>query len=110
MAYTITVVFPNDADAQYDIDYYTNVHMKLIEKHWSKYGLKSWSVTKFLPSLDGAAPVYAVGSQVHWESEEGMKKAFESPEVAEIMGDVSRFSNKKPVFLIGETVKPTLDS
>ncbi|CAK41996.1 uncharacterized protein BO96DRAFT_492378 [Aspergillus niger CBS 101883] len=103
MTYTITVVFPNETDAQYDIDYYTNVHMRLIEKHWSKYGLKSWSVTKFGPSLDGTAPVYAVGSRVHWESEEGMKRAFESPEVAEVMGDVVHFSNKQPIFLFGET-------
>ncbi len=36
MAYTVTVVFPIDADAQYDINYYTNSHMSLIEQHWSK--------------------------------------------------------------------------
>jgi hypothetical protein len=40
MAFSITVVFPNDADAEYDIDYYTRNHMPLIEKHWSKFGLK----------------------------------------------------------------------
>ena len=52
MAFTVTVVFPNDADAKYDVDYYTKTHMTLIEKHWSKYGLQGWSVTKYLPGLD----------------------------------------------------------
>lgn len=57
MAFTVTVVFPNDADAKYDVDYYTKTHMTLIEKHWSKYGLQGWSVTKYLPGLDGAPPL-----------------------------------------------------
>ena len=109
MAYTVTVVFPNDADAKYGINYYTNSHMSLIEKRWSKYGLKSWSVTKYAPSLDGTAPMYAFGSQVYWENEEGMKNAFQSPEVAEIMEDVSRFSNKQPIFLVGQIIKPAFD-
>ncbi|PWY77748.1 hypothetical protein BO83DRAFT_425211 [Aspergillus eucalypticola CBS 122712] len=106
MTYTITVVFPNEPDAKYDINYYTNVHMRLIEKHWIKYGLKSWSVTKFGPSLDGTPPPYAVGSRVHWESKEGMKKASESLEVPEVIGDVVNFSNKPAIFLFGETVQP----
>jgi uncharacterized protein (TIGR02118 family) len=109
MSYTITVVFPNDLDAKYNIDYYTASHMTLIEKHWSKYGLKGWSATRYLPGLDGADPLYVFGSQVFWESEEAMKKAFESPEVAEIMADVPHFSNKPPIFLIGQTVKPAFN-
>lgn len=56
--------------------------------------------------MDGAPPIYAFGSEVFWENEEGMKKAFESPTVVEIMADVSRFSNKPPVFLFGRTIKP----
>ena len=108
MDFTVTVVFPNDADAKYDIDYYTKTHMTLIEKHWSKYGLQGWSVTKYRPGLDGAPPLYAFGSEIFWESEEGMKSAFGSSEVAEIMEDVARFSNKHPIFLIGQTIKPAI--
>lgn len=108
MAFTVTVVFPNDAGAKYDIDYYTKTHMTFIEKHWSKYGLQGWSVTKYRPGLDGAPPLYAFGSEVIWESEEGMKSAFGSSEVAETMEDVARFSNKHPIFLIGQTIKPAI--
>ncbi|KAJ5904831.1 uncharacterized protein N7473_001747 [Penicillium subrubescens] len=86
MAYTITAVFPNNADAKYDIDYYARKHMPLIEKRWSQYGLKNY--------------------EVFWENEEGMKKAFESATVAEIMADVPRFSNKPPIFLVGQIIKP----
>ncbi|RAL02820.1 uncharacterized protein BO80DRAFT_463071 [Aspergillus ibericus CBS 121593] len=109
MSFTVTVVFPNDADAEYNIDYYTQTHMTLIEKHWSKYGLKGWSVTKYVPGLDGTPPLYAFGSEVFWENEDGAKAAFASPEVAEIMGDVPHFSNKTPIFLLGQTVKPAFE-
>ncbi|RAH75727.1 uncharacterized protein BO66DRAFT_416913 [Aspergillus aculeatinus CBS 121060] len=108
MTLTVTVVFPNDTDAKYDIDYYVENHMTLVEKLWSQYGLQGWSVTKYIPGLDGSPPLYAFGSEVFWENEEGMKEAFRSSSVAEIMADVARFSNKSPIFLIGQTIKPAL--
>ncbi|KAL3481478.1 hypothetical protein BJX99DRAFT_253402 [Aspergillus californicus] len=107
MSFTVTVVFPNDVDAKYDIDYYTKNHMPLIEKYWSKFGLKSWSVTKYIPGLDGSPPAYSFGSEVCWESEQGMNQAFGSPEAAEIMADVARFSNRPPTFLVGQVIKRT---
>ncbi|PWY68505.1 hypothetical protein BO94DRAFT_611434 [Aspergillus sclerotioniger CBS 115572] len=109
MSFTVTVVFPNDADAQYDINYYTKSHMVLIEKHWTKFGLQGWSVTKYVPGLDGTPGPYSFGSDVYWKDEEAMKAAFASPEVAEIMADVAHFSNKSPVFLFGRTVKPAFE-
>lgn len=109
MSCTVTVVFPNDVDAKYDIDYYVKNHMTLIEKLWSNYGLKRWSVTNYVPGIDGTPPLYSFGSEVVWENEVGMKKAFESSTVAEIMADVAHFSNKPPIFLIGRTVKPAFN-
>lgn len=105
MSYTITVLFPNEADAKYDIEYYAAHHMPLIERHWKKYGVQTWSVTSFGPGPDGAQPLYTFGSVVVWESRKGVEKAFESPEVAEIMSDVPNFSNKQPVFLFGSHIE-----
>ncbi|KGO44095.1 Dimeric alpha-beta barrel [Penicillium expansum] len=105
MAFTITVLFPNVPDAKYDIDYYTAHHMPLIKQHWTKYGVQDWSVTTFAPGPDGAQPPYTFGSVVVWENKEGVDKAFASPEVAEVMGDVPNFSNKEPVFLFGSQIE-----
>ncbi|KAH8602370.1 hypothetical protein B0O99DRAFT_606343 [Bisporella sp. PMI_857] len=102
---TITVVFPNDDDAKYDIGYYTNHHMPLIASKWGKYGIKGWSVTKFGPGADGSAPLYAFGSTVHWKDSQSITNAFSGPETGEIMSDIPNFSNKHPVFLYGEEVK-----
>lgn len=105
MVTTITVVFPNEPDANYDIDYYIRHHMPLIQSLWGKYGVKGWSVTKYGNGIDGSAPLYAFGSVVVWESAAGIETAFAGTEVAHIMGDVPNFSNKQPIFLIGEVVK-----
>ena len=105
MAYTITVLFPNEEDAKYDKKYYVEHHMPLIERHWKKYGVQSWSVTDFCPGPDGADPIYTFGSVVIWESKQGVEKAFQSAEVAEVMSDVTNFSNKQPVFLFGSQIK-----
>ncbi|GJC89625.1 hypothetical protein ColLi_12463 [Colletotrichum liriopes] len=104
MPITVTVVFPNEPDAKYDIEYYIKTHMPLIEKLWGKYGSGSWTVTKFQGGLDGSAPLYAFGSVVTWDSLDQIKAAFGGPEVGEIMGDVGNFSNKQPIFLIGEVL------
>lgn len=101
---TITVLFPNEPDAKYDIEYYVSHHMPLIERRWKRYGVQSWSVTTFNPSANGAISLYAFGSVIAWESKEGFQKAFERPEVAEIMSDVPNFSNKRAVFLFGSKI------
>ncbi|KAB8078103.1 hypothetical protein BDV29DRAFT_20618 [Aspergillus leporis] len=99
MTHTITVLFPSDADADYNIGYYMFHHMTLIERHWKKYGLQRWSVTKFNLALDRSQPPYAFGSTVVWENETSLEEATGSAESAEIMRDVAKFSNKQPVFL-----------
>lgn len=104
MAKTVTVVFPNEPDAKYDMDYYIKRHMPLIQSLWSKHGLKSWSVTKYVEGVDGSQPLYAFGSTVTWDTEEAIKTAFAGVEVAEIMGDVQNFSNKQAIFLVGEVL------
>ncbi|KAH6866239.1 hypothetical protein B0T10DRAFT_468057 [Thelonectria olida] len=104
MAFTVTVVFPNESDAKYDIDYYVTKHMPLIQERWGKYGVTSWSATKFTDGLDGSPSLYAFGSVVNWDNADQVKTAFAGPEVAEIMGDVPHFSNKQAIFLLGEVL------
>ncbi|KAL5591119.1 hypothetical protein FOBRF1_014676 [Fusarium oxysporum] len=88
MAFTVTVLFPNELDAKYDFDYYVSKHMPLIQERCGKYGVKSYP--------------YAFGFIVEWEDADQAKTAFAGPEVAEIMGDVTNFSNKEAIFLLGQ--------
>lgn len=102
MASSITVLFPNEADAKYDINYYKAQHMPLIQKLWGRFGITSWSVTTFTPGPDGSAPAFIFGSVVNWSSAEAIKTAFADESVQQIMQDVPNFSNKHPTFLFGD--------
>ncbi|CAD0052771.1 unnamed protein product [Aureobasidium pullulans] len=104
MSFIVTVVFPNDVDAQYDIEYYTKHHMPLIFKDWAKYGVTGWNVREFAPGPDGSAPLYAFGSDVFWKLAERLEEASKGPEAGAIMADVPKFRNKPPVFLYGHVV------
>lgn len=104
MTHTITILFPNEADANYNIGYYISHHMPLCEQQWKKYGLQSWTVTRFAPALDGSQPPYTFSCNISWDNEAGIKEAFESEEAAAVMEDVPRFSNKQPMFLFGATL------
>lgn len=102
MPASITVLFPNEADAKYDINYYKTHHMPLIEKLWGHFGVTSWSVTTFTPGPDGSDPTFVFGSVVNWASAEAIKTAFADESVQQIMQDVPNFSNKQPTFLFGD--------
>lgn len=102
MPASITVLFPNEADAKYDINYYKIHHMPLIEKLWGHFGIISWSVTTFTPGPDGSEPAFTFGSVVNWSSAEDIKTAFADASVKQIMEDVPNFSNKHPTFLFGD--------
>lgn len=102
MAASVTVLYPNEPDAKYDIEYYKTHHMSLMEKNIGKYGLVSWSVTTFTPGPDGSAPPYVFGSTVIWSSAAAMKAAFADESAQQVMQDVANFSNKHPTFLFGD--------
>lgn len=107
MAASVTVLYPNEADAKYDIDYYKTQHMPLMEKLWGKFGIKSWSVTTFTPGPDGSAPAFAFGAVSYWSSAEAIKTALTHESAQQIMEDIVNFSNKKPTFLFGDVSAST---
>jgi hypothetical protein len=50
----ITVAYPRPSgEVKFDLKYYIETHMPLVDKTWGPKGLKSWTVTerKPLPSL-----------------------------------------------------------
>lgn len=98
-----TVLYPASSDLTFDLDYYLKKHMPLAVKKWAKYGLKDWKVVQFAPGADGSQP-YSIGAILTWESADGIRKALTGEEAAEVMGDVKNYTNKNPVFLLGDVV------
>lgn len=96
MTVACTVLYPNEADATFNMDYYLSTHMPLVGKHFGSHGMQSWSVIEFAPGPDGAKPLYSVQATLVFEKAEQVGKAIEA-EGKVIFGDVPNFSNKQPV-------------
>ncbi|KAK5081558.1 hypothetical protein LTR05_007689 [Lithohypha guttulata] len=47
MSTAIYVSYPRQEGINFDLDYYINTHMKLVEKHWGPHGMKSWTIVQF---------------------------------------------------------------
>ncbi|KAF2679280.1 hypothetical protein K458DRAFT_422323 [Lentithecium fluviatile CBS 122367] len=97
---TVTVLYPRESNATFDLDYYLSTHMPLVYKHWNKFGLKTYKVTKF----NDDAP-YTYGVAMDWGSADGFGKALQQDDsTKEIMDDIENFSSVKPVIAAGKVV------
>lgn len=47
MSAVIYVNYPVQEGITFDMDYYLNTHMQLVQQHWGPHGLQKWSVVKF---------------------------------------------------------------
>ncbi|PKX89645.1 uncharacterized protein P174DRAFT_507321 [Aspergillus novofumigatus IBT 16806] len=102
MSATLTVLYPNEAGATYDLQYYKDVHMPLMQKHWTKYGLKRWTIPKFLSNVDGSPLPFIFYAVVELESAEQLAKALADAAGEEMANDVKNYTSIKPILLVGE--------
>lgn len=103
MVFLTTVLYPAESDATFDLKYYLNTHMPLVDKNWGSYGLKDWKVIELQNGPDGSKP-YSIAAVMTWESADGVKEALASEAAKTVFGDVPKFSNKGPLFLMGDVV------
>ena len=96
----VSVIYPSEPDAKFDLDYYNNKHMSLVTEKWTKFGLQHYWVA----DLRASGGPYAIQCTMLWESIEGFQKAA-AEDSAAIFADVSNFTTLKPVLLSGGVVK-----
>lgn len=96
---TVSVLYPRTAKSTFELDYYLSNHMPLVAKCWTKYVLKSWSVTQ----LGEDAP-YSIHTLMEWDSTEAFGKALQDAGTQEVMADVDNFSSEKPILVQGNVV------
>ncbi|KAH6603715.1 hypothetical protein Trco_008490 [Trichoderma cornu-damae] len=95
MASNVTVLYKQAAEGEYfDMEYYVNSHMPLVDKLWAPFGLKSWEVIKFGPE----APFYG-GALMTWEKAGDAAKMAVAPESQPLYDDVPNFTNLKPIVM-----------
>jgi uncharacterized protein (TIGR02118 family) len=94
--FQVSVAYPREEGFTFDKEYYLSTHMPLVEKHWKKHGLKSYVVSEL--NEDGPYTYIVV---MEFESLQGWRAAAQDPSLKEIMEDVPKFSNLKPVTIYG---------
>ncbi|KAH0836137.1 hypothetical protein AYO20_11367 [Fonsecaea nubica] len=104
MPFHATVLYPNDPDTKFDLDYYLKTHMPLVENAFKKHGLVKWEVLEYKPGPDGTPPKFVVGGTLVWDSPEQMGAAMTSEDAKPVLGDIPNFCNKQPIFLGGPLV------
>ena len=98
----VTVMYPENEGATFDMDYYLSTHMKLVGDKWGGMGLKGARILKGIAGGEpGSAAPYRVMAVVDFESLEAFQDAV-ATHGEEIFGDVPNFTNITPVVQISE--------
>lgn len=102
MAITITVLYPNTPGSRFDVDYFVDTHIPLVEEHWRSKGLTSVKLLKGAGTADPATPPpYQVITVLGFESLQAFRAAAKDSG-AVILGDVANFTDVTPIVQIND--------
>jgi len=97
----VSVTYPASPGTHFDLDYYRNSHIPLVQSRWSGMGLAG---ARFLRGIGapggGPIPTHLV-ALLSFESAEHFQRAVER-HGKEIMGDIAKFTDAKPVIQLNE--------
>lgn len=99
----VSVLYPNIEGNNFDMDYYCNIHIPLVEELLGD-ALKGTTVEKGLGgATSGAKATYAAMGNMYYNSIKEFQTAF-GPHAKKIMGDLPNFTNIEPVIQISEVL------
>ena len=98
------VYYPS-GEGKFDMEYYLNTHIPLVEKLMAPYGLVKVEVDKGIGGGGpGEAAPFTTVAQMVFNSMEAFQKGSEAHE-SEFAADVKNFTDIKPFFQVNEIVK-----
>lgn len=101
---TVSVLYANSDDASFDIDYYVNKHMPMVQAKLGAALVDSWAEQGLAGGTpDDPAPFVAL-CHLRFDSVEAFRGAF-APHAQEILADVANYTNIEPTFQISD-IKP----
>jgi len=101
---TVVVLYPRQADASFDFDYYTSTHLPLVSSRWTEAGLSSVAALRGTAGPDGGDGPYLAIALLTFGSQAGLDSALGGPHAAEIMGDIANFTNVQPILQMTEAL------
>ena len=99
----VSVMYPYQAGARFDHDYYRDTHMPLLKARMGD-ACRYYTIDKGLAGgAPGSAPTYVGMCHVFCDSVESFQAAF-GPHAKEILGDIPNYTDLQPVMQISEVV------
>lgn len=101
----ISILYPNNKDAWFDIHYYIETHMPLAIELLSVHsGFKGVSVERGLSgAIPNTDPTYLATCHFLFDSVDDFMEAF-MPHIAVLQGDMSNYTNIEPIIQINEVL------
>lgn len=100
-----TVLYANNPDLEFNLDYFCQKHQPLLKEHWGPLGLKEVTVVQLAPTLaDGSKAPYIYQAITIWESTEHAMNAMGAEISQSLFADLPNFSNQQPMIMIGNKV------
>ena len=97
----VSVMYPNGKDGKFDIAYYCDKHMPMVKQKMGA-ALKGMAIEQGIPGGEpGAPPTYLAFGHMYFDTVEAFQAAF-APHAAEILADVPKYTNIKPVLQISK--------
>jgi uncharacterized protein (TIGR02118 family) len=97
MSYAVNIIYPVHATAPFDLKYYTEKHMPMVQSKWGPKGLLSWNVSQV------TSDKFTVVCSMVWKDEASFQTAAKE-DAEEIMGDVKNYCSVQPDLLGGNIV------
>lgn len=101
--FKVSVMYPNQAGARFDLDYYRTTHMELVTRHLKPFGLVRTEVLKGLSGGGGQPAPYICIGNLYFETADGYEKGVAASGGA-VRGDIPKFTDITPVRQISEVM------
>ena len=96
----VSVLYPNSANAKFDMANYTTKHMPMVKRLAS--GCRSIAAEQGLGGgAPGAPATYIAIGHLVFDSVEAFQSGF-APHASEILGDIPNYTNTQPVLQVSQ--------
>lgn len=99
--YKVSVMYPNQKDGHFDLEYYRTKHMALVEKHMKPFGLLRTEVLRGISGGGGQPAPYVCIGNLYFDSAEGYEKGG-AASGGVLRADIPNFTNVAPIRQISE--------
>jgi len=100
----VTILYPNDDGKTFDMDYYSNKHMPMLEGLFGD-SLKKLEIDKGVSGRTPNDPIpYLAIGYLYFENLSAYENSF-GPNAAKIVGDIPNYTNIQPIVQISEVLQ-----